>query len=191
MQVKYKPCGDYQTNCYIIDDKIIIDPGMYSFEWVKKNVKDPIAILLTHGHFDHVWDVNKIKNYFNIPAYIHKNDEVLVTQDVFNIGMPSINIDYFFENSFKIENYDIIIKHFPGHTPGSCTIEIGDFMFSGDFIFKSSIGRFDFPYSNINDMKNSLKKFLEINYDKIIYPGHGDKTTIKTEQKNILKYGVL
>jgi glyoxylase-like metal-dependent hydrolase (beta-lactamase superfamily II) len=68
------------------------------------------------------------------------------------------------------------------------TIEVGDFMFSGDFIFRRSIGRSDFPYSSVKQMKNSLKRFLKINYDKIILPGHGTKTTIKNEQQIIKNY---
>lgn len=76
-------------------------------------------------------------------------------------------------------------RHFPGHCPGCSTIEIGDAMFSGDFIFKRSIGRCDFPYSSTDDMRDSLKRFKELDYDKDVYPGHGEPTTIKDEQKHV------
>jgi len=189
MQVKYKPCGEYQTNCYILDDRFIIDPGVNATSWVVDNINNPKAILLTHGHFDHVWSVAELKEKLQIPVYIHKDDEFMLSEDIFNMGVPKCKADILVdEGIYEIDNTKIKFRHFGGHTPGSMTIEIDDIMFSGDFIFNGSIGRCDFPYSNQQDMKNSLKRFLEINYDKIIYPGHGNKTTIKEEKKNIKNY---
>ena len=184
-----KPCGDYQTNCYIYKD-IIIDPGVNATNWVLENIKNPKAILLTHGHFDHIWSVSELKKILNIPVYIHKDDEFMLSEDIFNMGVPKTKADILIskDETINLDGIDITFKHFAGHTPGSMTIEIDEFMFSGDFIFKGSIGRFDFPYSDRNEMKKSLNKFLELNYDKIILPGHGDKTTIKNEQINIKNY---
>ena len=189
MQVKFKPCGEYQTNCYIYKD-IIIDPGVNATKWVVENVKNPKAIFLTHGHFDHVWSVAELKEIFKIPVYIHKNDEFMLSDDIFRLGVPKAKADILIDEDKKIsiDKVEINFKHFPGHTPGCMTIEIDEFMFSGDFIFKGSIGRVDFPYSNPNDMKKSFHKFLELDYDKIILPGHGEKTTIKNEQVNIKNY---
>jgi len=190
MQVKFKPCGDYQTNCYIVDDRFIIDPGVNATSWVVENAKNPKAILLTHAHFDHVWSVAELKNKLNIPVYIHKDDEFMLSEDVFGMGVPKCSADITIDKdiSVVIDNTEIFFRHFPGHTPGCMTIEIDKYMFSGDFIFDGSIGRVDFPYSNPNDMKKSLYKFLEINYDKIIYPGHGNTTTIRQAQQNIKNY---
>jgi len=190
MQVKFRACGEYQTNCYIVDEKFIIDPGVNATSWVIENIKNPKAILLTHGHFDHVWSVAELKERLNIPVYIHKNDEFMLSDDIFSMGVPKAKADVLIQNdeTITIDNQEISFKHFPGHTPGSITIEIGEFMFSGDFIFNGSIGRFDFPYSNSIDMKNSLKKFLNLKYDKVIYPGHGIDTTIKAAQANIKNY---
>jgi len=190
MQVKYKPCGDYQTNCYIVDDKFIIDPGVNATSWVMKNIKNPKAILLTHAHFDHVWSVAELKEKLKIPVYIHKDDEFMLSEDVFGMGVPKVKADVLIgeDKTITIDNIDIKFRHFPGHTPGCMTIEIDEFMFSGDFIFNGSIGRVDFPYSNPSEMKKSLQKFLKINYDKIIYPGHGNHTTIKKEQESIKNY---
>jgi len=72
MEVLVKPCGEFYTNCYIVDKKIIIDPGVGAYEFVREHVKDPVAIINTHGHFDHVWDDKIIKEYYDIPVYIHK-----------------------------------------------------------------------------------------------------------------------
>ena len=184
MEILVKPCGEFYTNCYIIDKKIIIDPGVGAFEFVKEHTKNPIAIINTHAHFDHMWDDKKIKEYFDIPIYIHENDAFLLENDPFGYNPPKVKADFLLkEGNYKIGDYDIKIRHFPGHTPGSITIEIGDEMFSGDFIFDGSIGRVDFPYSNPKAMKESIKKFLKIPYDKRILPGHGATTTIKKAQK--------
>jgi hydroxyacylglutathione hydrolase len=187
MQVK--PCGEYQTNCYIYKD-IIIDPGVNATSWVSKNVKAPKAILLTHGHFDHVWSVAELKKKYNIPVYIHKDDEFMLSEDIFNIGVPKAKADVLItkDETIKIDDIEVTFKHFPGHTPGCMTIEIDEFMFSGDFIFNGSIGRVDFPYSSASEMKKSFDKFLKLSYDKIVLPGHGDETTIKKEQINIKNF---
>jgi glyoxylase-like metal-dependent hydrolase (beta-lactamase superfamily II) len=184
-----KAFGTYQTNCYIYKD-IIIDPGVGATKWVIENVKNPKAIILTHGHFDHVWSVKELKEKLKVPVYIHKDDEFMLKEDIFGISVPKTKADILIDSdkTINIDGIDISFKHFPGHTPGCMSIEIDEFMFSGDFIFKGSIGRVDFPYSNKNDMIKSFYKFLELNYDKIILPGHGDKTTIKTEQTNIKNY---
>jgi glyoxylase-like metal-dependent hydrolase (beta-lactamase superfamily II) len=184
MEVLAKPFGEFQTNCYIVDKKIIIDPGMGAFEWIKENVKDPVVIINTHGHFDHIWDDKKVKEYFNIPLYIHMDDAFFLQHDPFGFNPPKVKPDVLLkEGEYKIGDYDILIRHFPGHTPGSITIEIGNNMFSGDFIFDGSIGRVDFPYSNPEQMKESIKKFLTISYNKTLHPGHGFSTTIKKAQK--------
>ena len=184
VEILVKPCGEFYTNCYIVDRKIIIDPGIGAFEFVKKYVKEPIAIINTHGHFDHIWDNQKIKEYFNIPIYIHKNDAFFLENDPFGYNPPKSKADFLLkEGDYKIGDYDIKIRHFPGHTPGSITIEIGENMFSGDFVFDGSIGRVDFPYSDASQMKKSIEKFLKIPYDKRILPGHGPAITIKKAQK--------
>ena len=99
--------------------------------------------------------------------------------------LPPSTPDFEVEGDAEI-NFDgvkVKFRHFPGHCPGCSAIEIGDAMFSGDFIFERSIGRTDFPYSSPQEMKKSLEKFKKLDFDKIIYPGHGGKTTIKQEQK--------
>ena len=189
MTIKAQPMGDYQTNCYIvsIDDKdIIIDPGVNATKWIKDNVNNPIAILNTHGHFDHVWSNAEVQKLFNIPLYTQEADAFLLKDSTFMPNLPSSTPDILVkgDEEFEIEGIKVKFRHFPGHCPGCSTIEIEDAMFSGDFIFQNSIGRYDFPYSSANDMKNSLKRFLELDYDKTIYPGHGGTTTIKQEQRN-------
>ena len=190
MKIKHKACGSYGTNCYIvsIDGKdIIIDPGMEAVSWVCKNVENPIAILNTHGHFDHVWSNSELVSKFNIPLYAPKNDIFMLENDPFSQGTPPSHANFIVDGDEVLDIGGISVKFFlfPGHTPGCSCILIENSLFSGDFIFKNSIGRFDFPYSNALDMKKSLEKFLKIEANWDIYPGHGDKTTLKEEQKNV------
>jgi glyoxylase-like metal-dependent hydrolase (beta-lactamase superfamily II) len=182
--------GSYQTNCYVVRvDKgdFIIDPGVDALKWLIKNVKKPLAILNTHGHFDHVWSNQEVKEHFKIPIYCPKEDLFMLEKDPFSQGTPPSKADFSVDGDMKIDISGVEVEylHMPGHTPGNSVINIGDAMFSGDFIFENSIGRVDFPYSNPADMKKSIKKFLDLKYDKKVYTGHGNDTTIKIEQGRV------
>ncbi len=182
--------GAYQTNCYIFSngkEEIIIDPGIGATSWVLENIKNPVAILNTHGHFDHVWSNKELKEKLFIPIYCPKDDAFMLKNDPFEQGTPPSEADILVDGdeTFKIGDFEVKFLHFPGHTPGCSAIEIEDCFFSGDFIFAGSIGRVDFPYSNPADMKKSIEKFLKIPYDKKVYTGHGGSTTIKQEQKTL------
>jgi len=189
IDIKVRAMGMYQTNCYIvtIDSKdIIIDPGVDATSWVKQNVTNPIAILNTHGHFDHVWSNAQLQKELKIPLYTPKDDVMFLSNSAWMPDLPPSKPDVEVkpDEILDIEGIKVEFKHFPGHTPGCSTIEIEDAMFSGDFIFFQSIGRVDFPYSNPQDMVKSLKKFQQLQYDKTMYPGHGATTTIKAEQQH-------
>lgn len=189
MSIKVKPMGMYQTNCYIITEDgkdFIIDPGVGATEWVLKNVTNPVAILNTHGHFDHVWSNDEVQNRLNIPLYTPRGDVMLLTSTNWMPDLPPSTPDVIVEpdQEFDFDGVKVKFHHYPGHCPGCSMIEIGDAMFSGDFIFERSIGRTDFPYSSPEDMKASLKKFQKLDFDKTVYPGHGGTTTIRQEQRN-------
>ncbi|APW65600.1 MBL fold metallo-hydrolase [Poseidonibacter parvus] len=186
MDIKVQPMGDYQTNCYIatIDGKdLIIDPGVDALRWIKTKVKNPIAILNTHGHFDHVWSNTAVKKEYNLKIYTPKDDNIMLQKDPYGMGMPPSCADVLINPDEEIELEGIKIKfhHFPGHTPGCSAIQINEHLFTGDFIFKGTIGRFDFPMSDASKMKQSINKVLKWEEDFHIYPGHGDKTTLKSE----------
>jgi len=182
--------GAYQTNCYIatVDGKdFIIDPGMGATQWVLNNVTNPVAILNTHGHFDHVWSNAEVKEELNLPIYCPKGDVFMLTDDPLNQGTPPSKPDVIIngDEELEIEGVKIKFRHFPGHTPGCSIIEIQDVWFSGDFLFEQSIGRWDFPSSSAEDMAESLERALTIKDDYTIYPGHGMSTTLKAEQRVI------
>ncbi|MGK0256379.1 MAG: hydroxyacylglutathione hydrolase [Arcobacteraceae bacterium] len=186
MNINIQPMGPYQTNCYIatIDNKdFIIDPGVGATSWVLQNITNPIAILNTHGHFDHVWSNDELSKKLDIPIYCPKDDCFMLENDPFGQGTPKSVPDFEIEHDETIilSGVEIKFHFFPGHTPGCSAIQIEDNLFSGDFIFKGSIGRVDFPYSNPEDMKNSIHKVLSWNKDVTIYPGHGGKTRLNLE----------
>ncbi len=186
MQIKMQPMGAYQTNCYIVTingKDLIIDPGMNAAQWVKENSSNPVAILNTHGHFDHVWSNSEVKEELNIPIYCPRDDSFMLQSDPFDHGTPKSTADFEVkpDQSIELEGIKITFHHFPGHTPGCSAIEIEDALFCGDFIFDGSIGRVDFPYSNPLDMEKSLEKVLAWEKDITLYPGHGNSTTLKKQ----------
>ncbi|MGM0520072.1 MAG: MBL fold metallo-hydrolase, partial [Campylobacterota bacterium] len=162
MDIKVQPMGSFQTNCYIvtIDNKdFIIDPGVDANRWIKQNATNPVAILNTHGHFDHVWSNQEVKNEFNIKIYTPIDDEFMLDKDPYGLGMPPSSADILVkpDEELIIEGIKIKFHHFPGHTPGCSAIQFDEHLFTGDFIFKGSIGRFDFPTSDAKKMKESIK----------------------------------
>jgi glyoxylase-like metal-dependent hydrolase (beta-lactamase superfamily II) len=194
MEIKYQPMGATQTNCYIvtIDNKdLIIDPGMMATQWVKRNITNPVAILNTHGHFDHIWSNAELQEELNIPLYIQKDDAFMLQKCPLGQNVPTSTADYLVEGDEKlnIQGIEIQYRKFPGHTPGNSIIEINDVWFSGDFLFQQSIGRWDFPFSSGEEMVNSLEKAMKIANNFTIYPGHGMSTTLKQEQK-IMSYWI-
>ena len=193
MDIKVQPMGDYMTNCYIVtvDNKdFIIDPGVDALRWIKSVVKNPVAILNTHGHFDHVWSNSAVQKEFNLKIHTPIGDKPMLQMDPYGMGMlPSVpDVDIAPDQEIEIEGVKIKFHHFPGHTPGCSAIQFNEHLFTGDFIFKGSIGRFDFPMSNAADMKKSIAKVLEWENDFHIYPGHGGKTTLKSEKENLKQW---
>lgn len=189
MTIKVQAMGPYQTNCYIatVDGKdFIIDPGVNATEWVLKNITNPVAILNTHGHFDHVWSNDELQKKLSIKLYTPQGDVPLLQDSSWMPDLPPSTPDVIIigDEELDFDGTKVKFRHFPGHCPGCSTIEIDDAMFSGDFIFERNIGRTDFPLSNPSDMKASLEKFKLLDYDKKVYPGHGGPTTIKEEQKH-------
>ncbi|WP_419766705.1 MBL fold metallo-hydrolase [Arcobacter sp.] len=190
MDIKRKPMGEYQTNCYIatVDNKdFIIDPGVDAIEWIKQNVTNPVVILNTHGHFDHVWSNYEVSQEFGLKIYCPKDDAFLLEKDPYGFGMTPSHPDILVNEDEEFDFDGTIVKYhfFPGHTPGCSAIEIEGNLFSGDFIFKGTIGRVDFPFSNPQDMKNSIKKVLSWERNIKIHPGHGESTTLRDENHSL------
>ncbi len=190
MGIKIQPMGDYQTNCYIIsvDNKdFIIDPGVGATNWVKANVTNPVAILNTHGHFDHVWSNKQVSEELGLKIYTPKDDNFMLQKDPYGFGMTPSSADVLVEpdEEFDFDGVKVKFHHFPGHTPGCSAIEIDDNLFSGDFIFQNSIGRTDFPFSSPQSMKESIDKVLKWDRNIRIFPGHGSSTSLNAERSSL------
>ena len=192
MQILKKAFGEYATNCYIVKGEqgdLVIDPGEGSFDWVMQNTEKIAAVLNTHGHFDHVYDDAKLQRA-GVKIYIHESDAFMLRADPFETMPEPIEADVLVkgqEQSLEIAGFNVKFSLFAGHTPGSCMIEAGGVIFSGDVIFKGSIGRWDFPFSSGEQMRESLHKILQIKGDFTLYPGHGPNTSLAAERQN-LKY---
>lgn len=189
--------GVLEENCYIVYDEkgtcVIIDPGEDSetiADHIAEHDLDPKAILLTHGHFDHTGAVVDLKDrYEDLPVYIHYDDRKMLSepdsQGAFDFGVDNeFEADKFIEDGDELlfGNLKFKVIHTPGHTKGSCSFVCENHLFSGDTLFRRSIGRVDLPGGNETTMLNTLREIvLNLPHDLIVHPGHGDFTTIKEE----------
>ncbi len=188
MEILVIPVGSYQTNCYIVwqggrEDCVLIDPGDESkkiLEAVEQQGKRIAAILLTHGHFDHVGAVRKIAKKAHCPVYLHRAEKKL---PFFMTAGPLYSTDGY-GNALSVAGLDFQILHTPGHTPGSVCLICENVMFSGDTLFAGSCGRTDFPGSDPGEMVLSLQKLRELPGDYRVYPGHAEDTTLSYEREN-------
>ena len=188
MEILAMPVGSYQTNCYLVwqagrEDCVLIDPGdtpKKILETVERQGKKIAAILLTHGHFDHVGAVRKIAEKVSCPVYLHPAEKKL---PFFMTAGPLYSTDGYGEQ-LCVAGLDFQILHTPGHTPGSVCLICEDVLFSGDTLFAGSCGRTDFPGSDPKEMVASLKKLYELPGDYRVYPGHAEDTTLSYEREN-------
>ncbi len=181
--------GELETNSYLIvagKEAIVIDPAT---QIVKTKVDDlgvdVIAIVNTHGHFDHIGG----NQFFSVPIYIHTLDAAMLTDPNLNLSIHfSLSIvsppgDYAFSKNerLNIGPFDIEVIHTPGHTLGSVSLLIDHALFTGDTLFKGSIGRTDLPGGDYEAMRSSLLKLASLSGDLMVYPGHGEITVLKDE----------
>lgn len=183
------PLGSYQTNCYIVyqddsPDCIVIDPG-YEPEVVllavKRLKKNLAAILLTHGHFDHVGAVKNLVAETDCKVYIHEYD--LALPATLTAG-PLYYTDVYDEGDvLHLAGLTIRVLHTPGHTPGSVCLMVEDNLFSGDTLFRDSCGRTDLPGGNGAEIFKSLRRLAALERDYRVLPGHSMETTLEDERQ--------
>ncbi|MCU9613867.1 MBL fold metallo-hydrolase [Caldibacillus lycopersici] len=197
------PLGRVQTNCYClsIDSKcIIIDPGAEGeklAQILQEKGLRPIAILLTHGHFDHIGAVDFLREKYSIPVYIHKKERDWLSNSSLNAStfffpdepMQIKPADFEISGAGKltIDEFSFTIFETPGHSPGSVSyyVEAVQFIVSGDALFYGGIGRTDLPGGNQQQLLSTIKETLfALPEETIVLPGHGPKTTIAREKQS-------
>ena len=188
MNMKIMALGAYQTNCYILwqrgcRDCIVIDPGYYP-QQILSDVKTLgltiTAILLTHGHFDHVGAVKDLAAETGCKVYIHEKD--LTLPEWITEG-PLYYTDLY-QGFVEEAGIRLQVIHTPGHTPGSVCLLKDDILITGDTLFAGSCGRTDFPGGSWAEIYQSLKKLAALPGDYKVYPGHGEATTMEQERNH-------
>lgn len=213
------PAGSFAANCYLVApapgaECVIIDPGEDAGrgidELTRQHRLKPVAVLLTHGHIDHVWSVVPVCGARDVPAYIHPADRELLTNPA--RGFPLGPLQLMFGGlklaepddvreladaaTLQIAGLEITVSHAPGHTPGSVAFRVpggsqkspehdggAGTLFSGDLLFAGSIGRTDLPGGDYQTIMRSLTKVcLPLPAETVVLPGHGPQTTIGAER---------
>lgn len=192
MLVKKTVLGVYQENAYIIvdettSDALIIDPGdegeslVKYLESMKINLK---AILLTHGHVDHVGAVDAVRDAFSVPVYISEIDMKFIEQRKMAFGKMR-RADFFLKegDEFTFAGKKVDIIETPGHSRGSLSYYVDGLLFSGDVLFQNSVGRTDLPGGNMEELLYSIKeKLMKLPGETRVFPGHGPETTLAMEK---------
>ena len=197
MNIDILPLGSYQTNCYIVWEDTaktcaVIDPGfepqtvLARLEQLGLTVD---AILLTHGHFDHVGAVESIVKATGCPLWMHQGDYSHVKNPTMDFFYPIHDCDFtevqFCENGETIHagGLDFTVWETPGHTWGSVCFRCEDALFCGDTLFAGACGRTDLPGGDRKTMVASLRFLSEVKEDYRVFPGHGESSTLRREQQ--------
>ena len=211
------PAGSFGTNCYVIapaagERCVVVDPGQDAADGVAEILREhrlrPAAVVLTHGHLDHMWSVLPVCGAHDVPAYIHPADRFMLADPLKGVSpqfAALVGPDVMFAEPDEVRaltdgaplglggvlGFDLVVDHAPGHTKGSVTFTLPrlddagdpDVMFSGDLLFAGSIGRSDLPGGDPAELNDSLKRVvLPRPDDTLVLPGHGGSTTIGRER---------
>lgn len=208
------PAGPWGTNCYLAatgpgSECVVVDPGKDAAEGVASLVREhrlkPVAVLVTHGHVDHMWCVAPVAGSYDATAWIHPQDRHLLSDPMAGMSRESTQMllggDYSWAEpddvreladgqTLELAGLSFLVDHTPGHTEGSVTFrapydvpEVSEVMFSGDLLFAGSIGRTDLPGGDHATMLASLtSKVLTLPDDIVVLPGHGEQTSIGRER---------
>jgi hydroxyacylglutathione hydrolase len=201
------PAGSFQTNCYVVapglgEQCVVIDPGQDSVKGIEELLREhrlaPVAVLLTHGHIDHMWSVVPVCGAHDVPAYVHPADRYMLSDPARSLGLPagepvfggltfaepSDVIELTGNDAITLAGLDLRVQHAPGHTEGSVTFRLGeDVLFSGDLVFQGSIGRTDLPGGDYATILDSLARVvLPLPDETAVLSGHGPATTVGAER---------
>jgi len=203
MKIDCFALGAYETNCYVLlgsgqaEDCLVIDAGFDCeplIDFLHEQKLNPVAIVLTHGHIDHIAGLNLLRDSFpNIKVYIHKFDAEMLEEPMSNLSAMT-GAAYTAEPAdFILDDKDVIdqagikmqVLHTPGHTPGGISLYSNEqgVVFVGDALFADSVGRTDFPGGSMTQLVGGIKdKLFTLPDETKVYPGHGPATTIAREK---------
>ena len=198
MQIEMIMTGPLQENCYVLMDEathdaVVVDPGDDApriVEAIERMGAQPIAIINTHCHFDHVGAVSALQQQYHVPFYIHPNDEEMLENAAFsaaNFGLTieQPRVDRFIREGerFQVGGSELSVRYTPGHCPGHIILVGDGFALVGDVVFAGSVGRTDFPGTSWDVLAQSIKReLLTLPDDTILFPGHGPSTTVGRER---------
>jgi len=196
----------FQENTYLLINEnkqcFIIDPGMYDddetallINYIDKNELQPVAIINTHAHIDHILGVQAVADRYNIPFAIHKAElpvleNAATTAMMFGFPIPTLPQPAFFiseHETLKLGNDELEVRFTPGHSPGSVIFynKEGGFAIGGDVLFAGSVGRTDLPGGSFPVLFDSITtQLFTLPGNTVIHPGHGPSTTIEEEKEN-------
>src|SRR5215212_3519134 len=208
------PAGSWAANCYVVASAsraecVVVDPGQDAAPGIADIVREhrlkPVAVLLTHGHVDHMWSVTPVAGTYDATAWVHPSDRHLLADPLAGISRESAALllggHYQFAEPddvaeladgqrLELAGLEVVVDHTPGHTAGSVTFRtpylqdnVSEVMFSGDLLFAGSIGRTDLPGGDHATMLETLRhKVLPLPDDIVVLPGHGGQTSIGRER---------
>lgn len=197
------PTGKWNEWCYIVVDSnlqaILIDPGD-DFELINAAIInhkiDPLAILCTHAHFDHIAAVEELKNYYQIPFYLHGSDIPLLKQanlyrHLFDgkkgISIPTVDVELSLERTLKFGFINVRVIVTPGHTEGGVCFLIDDMLFIGDNLYNYKIGTTKLPGGNEEDLMLSIKKLFSLDYNNLrLFAGHGNEMSLSEARAKLV-----
>ncbi|KGX90875.1 hypothetical protein N781_05745 [Pontibacillus halophilus JSM 076056 = DSM 19796] len=201
MDIEQLPLGPLGTNCYLVHhnhETLIIDPGSEPDKlkrMIERRGLSPIAILLTHAHFDHIGALEGVRGEYNIPVYVHElekdwlKDPKLNGSALFPMATSEIVVEeanhYLQPGELHIGSFQFEVVHTPGHSPGSVSLIFHDseFVIAGDTLFQRGIGRTDLPGGDMDTLITSINnELLSLRDSYTVYPGHGPATTIEAEK---------
>ncbi|MDP3711813.1 MAG: MBL fold metallo-hydrolase [Mycobacteriales bacterium] len=209
MLVRGFPAGSFGTNCFVVatgpgQECVVVDPGQDAVpgldDLLREHRLQPVAVLLTHGHIDHMWSVVPVCGAHGIPAYVHPDDRALLSDPARGLSMavgsqlfggmtfsePDDVVELSEAGPIELAGVRFEVDLAPGHTPGSIVFRTGDdepVMLAGDLLFAGSIGRTDLPGGDWGQMQDSLRRVvLPLPDETVVLPGHGAATTIGRER---------
>ena len=203
MRIKKFVIGMIGTNCYVVSNEntkecFIVDPAVCDknvISYIETEGLSLKAILLTHGHFDHIMGLSDVMEDIKIPVYVEEADLPMMMDGESNLSSGYMRGGYQFADAvpvrdgqqLQIAGFQFRVIHTPGHTPGGCCyyMEQEDVLFSGDTLFRTSVGRSDFPGGSASALVRSVKeKLLILPEETHVYPGHMEETTIGYEKRH-------